>query len=441
MQGIAALRIGGAPGRWVGNDLWRRARAVPSLDLQFADTKSLADAISGQNLVSFTRASTGTYVGSDGVLRSASVNEPRFDHNPTTGESLGLLVEEQRTNLLLRSEEFDNASWSKTGSSATANSITSPNGLLTADKLVEDTSTGGHVFVQEISGLPDNTTYTASVFCKAAERNWVAVTVVDKLGIINRVWYNVATGVQGTTNGTVSAFSATLFSNGWYRLAVSASTSTGVGAAGVRVSLGTADNTAAYTGNGTSGLYLWGAQLEAGSFPTSYIPTTTAAATRAADVAQITGTNFSSWYRQDEGSIYISGAPRYTYGGTNTFPRTFSISNNTTTTMIDGRNRVLSPFSDSGYAIADGGVTQATYDSARDTAGQAMCIAYKVNSFAFSTGGTLSDSDTSGTVPTVDRITLGSLANGLSVLNGTIRRLTYFPQRLPDSALQAITQP
>ena len=181
-------------------------------------------------------------------------------------------------------------------------------------------------------------------------------------------------------------------------------------------------------------------QLEQGAFATSVIPTTTAAATRAADVAQITGSNFSSWYRQDEGSIYISGAPRYIYGGTNTFPRSFSISNNTTMTMIDGRYRVLSPFSDSGYAIADGGVTQATYDSASNTAGQAMCIAYKVNSFAFSTGGALSDSDTSGTVPTVDRIALGSLPNGFSALNGTIKRLTYWPQRLSNSNLQAITQ-
>ena len=109
--------------------------------------------------------------------------------------------------------------------------------------------------------------------------------------------------------------------------------------------------------------------------------------------------------------------------------------------MIDGRNRVLSSFSDSGYAVADGGVTQSTYDSASNTAGQAIGIAYKANSLTFSIGGALSDSDTSGTVPTVDRITLGSLPNGLSVLNGTIKRLTYWPQRLSDSTLQAITQP
>ena len=108
MRGSAAFRTGAAPGgalapRWSKDRLWRAARAVPSLDLNFADSKSLTDGVTGQNLVTFTRASSGTFVGSDGVLRTAANDVPRFDHNPTTGESLGLLVEEARTNLLLNS--------------------------------------------------------------------------------------------------------------------------------------------------------------------------------------------------------------------------------------------------------------------------------------------------------------------------------------------------
>ena len=95
---LAGKRAALLPGAWARNDLWRRARAVPSLDLRFAESKSLVDAASGQSLVTFTRASSGTYVGSDGLIKTATTNEPRFDHNPTTGESLGLLVEEQRTN-------------------------------------------------------------------------------------------------------------------------------------------------------------------------------------------------------------------------------------------------------------------------------------------------------------------------------------------------------
>jgi len=83
--------------------LWAKAGAVPSLDLRFADDKSLIDAVTGQQLVTHTRVGSGTFTDSAGTLQTAATNVPRFDHNPTTGESLGLLVEEARTNLLLNS--------------------------------------------------------------------------------------------------------------------------------------------------------------------------------------------------------------------------------------------------------------------------------------------------------------------------------------------------
>ena len=414
---------------------------LPSLSLDFANSRVL------DPRVSFTRASTGTYVGSDGLIKTAATNEPRFDHNPTTGESLGLLVEEQRTNLLLRSEEFDNASWAKTallafGSGSTANAIAAPSGAGTADLLTEDTATAEHSTEQNFS-TTSGATYSFSVFVKAgASKTTVVLRLTSAAwsgGANNQVRFNLSTGASTILSGSPVAFSQN-FGNGWWRFTI-VSTASSAGTPAARIHLTDSSGNTNYAGDGTSGIYIWGAQLEAGAFPTSYIPTTSATVTRAADVASITGANFSSWYNQTEGSIYALGAPRYSYGGVNTFPRIFSISNNTTIAMIDGRNRVLSSFSDSGYAVADGGVTQATYDSASNTAGQAIGIAYKANSFTFSIGGALSDSDTSGTVPTVDRITLGSLPNGLSVLNGTIKRLTYWPQRLSDSTLQAITQP
>ena len=113
----------------------------PTLDLAFAATKALDPRIT------FTRASTGTYVGSNGTLRTAGINEARFDHSPLTLESLGLLVEEARTNLLLRSEEFDNASWTKTRSSVTANAITAPDRTLTGDKLIDSTDASASHFI------------------------------------------------------------------------------------------------------------------------------------------------------------------------------------------------------------------------------------------------------------------------------------------------------
>ena len=159
MRGSAVFRTGIAPGGalagpWVRDPLWTRARAVPSLDLRFADNKSLVDAITGAQLVTFTRASTGTFVGSDGVLRSAV------------------------TNLSLRSQELGDAAWTKALSSITADAAIAPNGTTTADKLVEDSSTGTHNIIEAAtitytSGLA----YTFSFFVKKAERQTVQIVM------------------------------------------------------------------------------------------------------------------------------------------------------------------------------------------------------------------------------------------------------------------------
>ena len=140
----------------------------PTLNLDFAKTKALDPRIT------FTRASTATFVGSNGLIQTAASGAPRFDHNPATGESLGLLVEGARTNLLLRSEEFDNAYWGKTRSSVTANATTSPAGTLTADKLIEDTTaSNSHQLV--VSPVTASGIYTCSVYAKAAERTQAAI--------------------------------------------------------------------------------------------------------------------------------------------------------------------------------------------------------------------------------------------------------------------------
>ena len=405
-----------------GGDLFTTA----ALDLWFARYKTLDPRIT------FTRASSGTFVGSDGLIKTATTNEPRFDHNPTTGESLGLLVEEQRTNLLLRSEEFDNISWSKTGSSVSASSTTGPDNLSTADKIVEDTSTGGHVIIQSVSALADSTTYTASIFCKAAERSWAALTIVDKAGGLNRVWVNLSTGAQGTTNGTVSRSSIVAYPNGWYLLSVSASTATGVGTPQVRLSMGSADNTASYTGNGTSGLFVWGAQLEAGASPTSYIPTTTATATRSADVASITGANFSSWYRQGEGTVFFEGA------NLAVSTTAFAVSDGSTSNRLQmdtGTNTRVA-------RVVSGGATQAS-NSVAYTYGvsQRFALSYATDSINFANAGVLGTEDASATIPTVDQVRIGANPTGANPLNNTIRRLTYWPQRLSNTTLQQITQP
>jgi hypothetical protein len=195
-----------------------------------------------------------------------------------------------------------------------------------------------------------------------------------------------------------------------------------------------ADNTglASYQGIAGYGIYIWGAQLEAGAFPTSYIPTTTATVTRSADVASITGTNFSSWYRQDEGSFFCSTtAPKglVVFGTGDTF-------DNTQYVTVAAPNNV---------SIRSGGSDQAVLTApVSSSANTNIAFGYASNSFAaVSNGGTIS-TDMSGAVPLAQvRLKLGSSAwtpNAGNDINGTIKRLTYWPQRLPNSTLQAITQ-
>jgi hypothetical protein len=170
-----------------------------------------------------------------------------------------------RYNLLTYSEQFDNAAWSKTGATVTANAAVAPDGTNTADKLVENTAFGAHqVFVSFTFAV--NVAYSWSVYAKAAERSWLWVNAQD--GSDNRTWFDLANGAVGT-NSAGNAASITSVGNGWYRCSVSRTTaaSSGFFAAG----LATADNTATYTGDGASGAFIWGADLRPASQATGLI--------------------------------------------------------------------------------------------------------------------------------------------------------------------------
>jgi hypothetical protein len=409
--------------------LWAKARQggspglKPSLDLDFARNKSLIDNVTGSNLVTFTRASSGTFVGSDGVLQTAATDVPRFDHNPTTGESLGLLVEEQRTNLLLRSEEFDNG-WSIFGLSVTANQETAPNGLLAADLIsIAGSGQGIWQFITCTPGLQ----YTASVYVK--------------LGTLSDANYKIA--VRDDTAGVFIASditpTQTPSSTGWTRISYTVTAPAGC----TTLRFYPFRNTTNVTGT----MYLWGAQLEAGAFPTSYIPTTTATVTRSADVTSISGSNFSSWYRQDEGTVFTEaqtvelasstkglygiGDSSLSFANRTKIDATFSVG-------LAGRATFSVNVNGSGQASLTNLYTQLPRVFAK------IANSYKENDFGASTNGLAAVTDNSGQIPVVTSLSVGSLnsswSGGASFLNGTIRRLTYWPARLPNSTLQTLTQ-
>jgi hypothetical protein len=366
------------------------------------------------------------------ALQTAAAGQARFDHSGA--ESLGLLVEEQRTNLLLRSEEFDNASWTKTNISVTANTIVAPDGALTGDKIVENTSAVEH-FVSQSLLFAASTTYTFSVFAKKAERGflWIRLGGVP-FGSGKYAFFNLSAGTIGTVISGLTA-SITNCGNDWYKCVVTA-TSSSAATAGTAFGVSSADNTLSYTGDGYSGIFLWGAQVEAGAFATSYIPTTSASVTRSADAASMTGANFSSWFNQSEGTVYSEFASAAALSGL--FPRILSISDGTVANILEWslnaatgtlfRSRVNSTF-------------VATLDVGASTANSFAKIAsgYQANNFGASRNGGAAVTATSGALPVVSRLVIGASGDSTSQLNGSIKKISYYPAKLTSAQLQAIT--
>jgi hypothetical protein len=198
------------------------------------------------------------------VLETAASGVARFDHNPTTFESLGLLIEEKRTNLVLRSEEFDNASWAKANATITPNTVVAPDGTLTGDKLIANTSSANHSVSQDINV---SVVSTMSVFAKLGENNHVYLMVLGSGGRRAAASFNLSNGTVRTTYNvtyTVNSTSIVPVGNGWYRCTL---TFTGTDVTVFR--MGADDGVTAiningieYTGDGYSGIYIWGAQLE-----------------------------------------------------------------------------------------------------------------------------------------------------------------------------------
>lgn len=436
---IPSLRGAIAVPEWAKNELWRKARVVPSLDLRFADLKSLVDATTGNNLVTFARGGSGAYVGSDGLIKTATTNEPRFTHDPVTGESLGLLVEEQRVNLLQRTEEFDNVVWTKSAATATANAALSPDGLTGADKLVEDNTTATHFVRQNVAGVI-GTVYTSSVFVKAGERSVIVVSHFDG-ATFSGVQVNLVTGAISSPPSDLAiadASSAALvrqLQNGWYRISITR-TQVSTTTAQVRVALISGSN-GVYLGDGSSGVYLWGAQLEAGSFPTSYIKNidNPLGATRAADVVSIDGANYTSFYQEGPLTLFVAGK------------QLMPITDGRVLVGIRATSNVFgdAPYisrTDSNFS-AFGAVNLNLATSVTDTSTTFRTAgALDANNGRMAASGVLSTLDTSCSLPvSTQGMTIGqrSWASSGNFANATISRVMYWPQRLPDSTLQAIT--
>jgi hypothetical protein len=381
-------------------------------------------------------ASLDPYVPTPGAAPSSTAYyAPRFDYDPVTLAPRGLLIEEQRANLLTYSEQFDNAAWSKTNTTVTANATASPDGTANADKLVEDTATSTHSTTSPTVSLTAGTAYTTTVYVKAAERSWIALQYDSgAFGTSPTSYFNIGTGTVGSTfNG--ATHSIRNVGNGWYRCSITA-TATVSTPSTARIYLAVGDNIASYTGNGTSGIFLYGAQLEAGAFATSYIPTVASTVTRSADVATITGSLFSQWYNQSEGAFI--GEASFFGLGQNPSNGLLSASNNTFSESISVfRTGTANNISTD---IIDNSVTQASFVVAMGVQPVKAAITYALNNSNFALNGTAQTTDTSCTTPSPDRLFIGSIYSGGSFLtNGHIRSIRYVPVRAADFQLQQVT--
>jgi len=385
-----------------------------------------------QDLITFTRSTTGTYLGSDGLLKSAAINEARIEYD-ASGNCLGLLVEEGRTNLLQYSEDFAGSYWTKGTITVSANNAIAPDGSASADKIVPNANNDrNHIIYKDMTSSPLD---AFSLFVKPAGFDYVSLILqtsgsADAIG----VQFNLLAGTVVTSqnaNGIIQDVG-----NGWYRVTVTPTTSSTFYYAVIQPNDGSAPNTSdffrsTFAGNGSDGVYLWGAQFERGSFPTSYIPTSGSAVTRAADVASLAVSEFG--YNQDQGSVVVNYDAKYNSFSTR-IVELQSDTNNRMTLYIGQDNASVALFirasssnqgSPATTNVAQVGLDKVAFSVASNSAN--ICL----------NGGTVGVS-TSVTVPSVTSLLIGD-SNAAGYLNGHIKSVQYYPLRLSNAQLQALT--
>ena len=392
--------------------------------------------------ITFTRASAAYRVNASGILESIGTNLPRFDYNPTTLTARGLLVEESRTNLALRSEALENAAWVRTGlNTVTVDAIVAPNGVTTADKIVENSANSQHgvdqTFAKAASALP----YTYSVWLKSGERTKHTIAILDTAGVNG---FSAAVDTGAGTIGSATAVGAgwtagstriEAWPNGWYRCILRGTSTVAVDLI-AQYRLADSGGAITYVGDNASGAYAWGAQLEQAEFETSYVATAGASATRSADVTAITGGNFSGFYNEPAGTWLFVGTPA---------PLPSSIVPQHAMSANDGTSnerqhvRRSAATTNGEYRVDDGGVQQVGISLVTFTSLTRFkaAAAYTVNDFAASLNGAAPGTDAVGTIPTPNRLDIGQGITAIQSWNGWIESISYWNTRKSNALLQS----
>jgi hypothetical protein len=374
---------------------------------------------------------------------SSAYYGPRFDYDPATLQPQGLLIEEARTNIQLQSNNFSNASWTAGNVTIAGGVTTGPDGTNSGASLTQNSANSTHlIYASSAPAVTGLAVYTRSVFMKAGTSRYGMVNLLGAGNLyVTAIFDLVAGTVTQTSAGNGGAFVGTPTiinaGNGWWRVSASYTTNTGFDYGAIGMAQTATGNTLTvggqptFLGDGTSYIYVYGAQLEAGSFATSYIPTAASSVARSADTASMTGANFSSWYNATAGAFLVqfdtpaSGTRIISAADDNT-------ANNNIQMLTSGTNPT--------FLVTTSGAVQASIDAGTVAANTVYKFAgtYSTNDFAACISGGAVGTDTSGTIPTVDRLRIGVGQAG-NALCGHIALINYYPQRLPNATLQSLT--
>lgn len=347
------------------------------------------------------------------ITTSSIYFAPRLDTNPSTLAPAGLLVEEQRVQYALQSNAFNNAVWPNSVTTITLNSTTSPDGTTNAAKFVWQT--GQTVAYIYQTGLPNAAgTWTFSVYAKTAGFAGLRLDVYNPTDGESFTNFDVSAGTITSGSGTITSIG-----NGWYRCSKTYTTTTGTS---TQVQIRNVQ-----TGDGTNGIYVYGAQFEAGSFPTSYIPNPTASTvTRTADVVTFNGVPLAA-LQGASGALFVETGSFANKGAA------YSV-------FVGNASSFMSDVYNSQFGVS-------AFRSSGDFYNAAAITTTNINRFAsswtpsgvslVSNGGSVAS--TTGTAGITGTIYLGSYQSNTAVTNGWFRSLGIYNQPLPNARLKAVS--
>jgi hypothetical protein len=370
--------------------------------------------------VTFSRSgATATRINGSGFIESVAADTARFDFNPVSLACKGMLIEEARTNLLKSSAGLSTgANWATANRiTVTANSGTAPDGTNSAFKLTEVAVTGTHRLEQGVGAWTPATTYTISCYFKQGAGDPFAILFTNSCF----AWFNITNGTVGVTtqSGSAVAINSTITDagDGWYRCTFTAISGAETSLFAY-VAMSNADGVLSYAGDATRFLYAWGAQLEIANAVSSYIPTTTTAVTRNADVATITGTNFSDFWNASKGGAMVQ-AIQSTVAGIRPLVQ---YDDGTAGNIIALRGNAANPE----LQIVDGGAPQVQLDAGTIVANTLYSLTgwWQTNDCRARQNAGAVVIDNTATIPTVTQARLGS--DGTNYLNGHLATINYY---------------